>query len=119
MHLGGSPSLTTFSAKDGNEPHQGKGPNSNREDLGRGGKDGSGKVGSQEMRLGPTLSLVPGDERQGIFSCLLDLEILRGLRHRAPGSPQEDGLFMVPGLGEKDNVGDTRGGGKLCLGSHS
>lgn len=36
---------------------------------------GSGKLRNEEI-WGPTLSLVPGEERQGIFSCLLDLGIL-------------------------------------------
>lgn len=60
---------------------------------------GSGKSRNEEIG-GPTLSLVPGEERQGIF-CLLDLGILGVWGVGAPGSPQEDGLFVVPGLGEK------------------
>lgn len=86
-------------------PIRRKGPNSNREDLGR-GKGWLWESGKSRKEIGgPTLSLVPGEERQGIFSCLLDLEILRVWGTGAPGSPQEDGLFVVPGLGEKTMLG--------------
>ena len=76
MHLEGSLSLTAFSAKDRNEPHQKKWPKLQQGGLGEGERMALGSGKSRNEIGGPTLSLVPGEERQGIFSCLLDLGIL-------------------------------------------
>lgn len=105
MHLEGSPSLTGFSAKDGNEPHQKKWPKLQQGGFGEGERMALGSGKSRNEIGGPTLSLVPGEERQGIFFCLLDLGILGVWGTGAPGSPQEDRLLVVPGLGEKTVLG--------------
>lgn len=59
--------------------------------------------------MGPTLPLVPGQERQAASSVSWAWRSWGSEMHGGPGSPLGDGLFMGPGLGERQ-WGDWAGG---------